>query len=90
MLCTSVCAHSIRKYESNKKGSQSVKTNNIIKLEQHTKLLYRQRVAHCGVVKTRLSLSERTFDCKTCHLTIDRTLNAAINLTGKQTVCCRV
>ncbi|MGL6058899.1 MAG: zinc ribbon domain-containing protein [Culicoidibacterales bacterium] len=85
-----MCEHSIYKYESNKKGSQSVKTNNIIKLEQHTKLLDRQRVAHCGVIKTRLSLSERTFDCKTCHLTIDRALNAAINLTGKQPFHCRV
>jgi putative transposase len=34
----------------------------------------------CRTVKTKLSLSERTFQCETCGLTIDRDLNAARNL----------
>ncbi|MGL4971803.1 MAG: zinc ribbon domain-containing protein, partial [Culicoidibacterales bacterium] len=40
--------------------------------------------SHCGAVKSRLSLSERTFDCEACHITIDRDLNAAINLSNYQ------
>ncbi len=151
-----------RKYENNKKGSQFVKTNNIMKLEQQIKLLHRRlknirmnhlhqttnqmvktkpsqvvmetlniqgmmknkhlakaiqkqglyelkrqlmykcqkygivfieadmwfpsskQCSHCGAVKTQLSLSERTFDCEACHFTIDRDLNAAINLSNYQ------
>ncbi len=151
-----------RKYENNKKGSQFVKTKNILKLEQQMKLLHRRlkhirmnhlhqvtnqmvktkpsqvvmetlniqgmmknkhlakaiqkqglyelkrqlmykcqkygiafiaadmwfpsskKCSHCGAVKTRLSLSERTFDCEACHFTIDRDLNAAINLSNYQ------
>ncbi|MFG1880503.1 IS607 family element RNA-guided endonuclease TnpB [Micromonospora sp. NPDC049102] len=34
----------------------------------------------CGAVKTKLALSERTYDCTTCGLTLDRDLNAARNL----------
>ena len=34
----------------------------------------------CGRVKAKLSLSERTYRCKGCGLTIDRDLNAAINI----------
>ena len=34
----------------------------------------------CGAVKAKLSLSERVFHCDTCGLSIDRDLNAAINL----------
>ena len=34
----------------------------------------------CGAVKAKLSLSERVFHCDTCDLSIDRDLNAAINL----------
>ena len=36
--------------------------------------------SHCGVVKAKLSLSERTFNCDACGLSIDRDLNAAINI----------
>ena len=36
--------------------------------------------SNCGVVKAKLSLSERTFNCDACGLTIDRDLNAAINI----------
>ena len=34
----------------------------------------------CGVVKAKLRLAERTYECDSCGLTIDRDLNAAINL----------
>lgn len=34
----------------------------------------------CGVVKTKLSLSERSYSCDDCGLFIDRDLNAALNI----------
>ena len=34
----------------------------------------------CGSVKAKLSLSERTYKCDSCGLTMDRDLNAAINI----------
>ena len=34
----------------------------------------------CGGVKAKLSLSERTYTCDNCGLTMDRDLNAAINI----------
>ena len=36
--------------------------------------------SNCGVVKAKLSLSERTFNCDACGLSIDRDVNAAINI----------
>jgi putative transposase len=36
--------------------------------------------SNCGTVKAKLSLSERTFNCDACGLSIDRDLNAAINI----------
>ena len=36
--------------------------------------------SNCGSVKTKLSLNERTYKCEHCGLTIDRDLNAAINI----------
>ena len=36
--------------------------------------------SNCGVVKAKLSLSERVFNCNACGLSIDRDLNAAINI----------
>ncbi len=36
--------------------------------------------SNCGTKKETLTLSERLFDCGHCGLTIDRDLNAAINL----------
>jgi putative transposase len=36
--------------------------------------------SRCGVVKAKLHLSERTYQCDSCSLTIDRDLNAAVNL----------
>ena len=39
-----------------------------------------KKCSSCGVIKEDLSLSERTYDCPSCNLNIDRDLNAAINL----------
>lgn len=36
--------------------------------------------SNCGSVKAKLSLNERTYCCHACGLTIDRDLNAAINI----------
>jgi putative transposase len=36
--------------------------------------------SRCGVVKTKLRLSERTYTCTECGLVIDRDTNAALNL----------
>ena len=36
--------------------------------------------SNCGVVKAKLSLSERTFNCDACGLSIGRDVNAAINI----------
>lgn len=34
----------------------------------------------CGALKTKLRLSERSYHCETCGITLDRDLNAARNL----------
>ena len=36
--------------------------------------------SNCGTVKAKLPLSERTFNCDMCGLSIDRDLNAAVNI----------
>ena len=36
--------------------------------------------SNCGTVKAKLSLSERVFNCDSCGLSMDRDLNAAINI----------
>ena len=36
--------------------------------------------SNCGVVKAKLSLSERTFNCDACGASMDRDLNAATNI----------
>ena len=36
--------------------------------------------SHCGSIKSELSLSQRTYVCDECGYTIDRDLNASINL----------
>ena len=36
--------------------------------------------SNCGMVKAKLSLSERVYHCEECGLSIDRDLNAAINI----------
>ena len=34
----------------------------------------------CGAVKAKLSLDERTYECNTCGVSVDRDVNAATNL----------
>lgn len=36
--------------------------------------------SECGAKDTELTLSDRVYNCKNCHLTIDRDLNASINI----------
>ena len=36
--------------------------------------------SNCGTVKAKLPLSERTFNCDACSLSIDRDVNASINI----------
>ena len=36
--------------------------------------------SNCGTVKAKLSLGERTFNCDACGTSMDRDLNAAINI----------
>ena len=36
--------------------------------------------SNCGTIKRNLKLSDRTFTCESCNFSIDRDLNAAINL----------
>ena len=44
----------------------------------------------CGNKKDNLSLSDRTYHCDECGLTIDRDLNAAINLCNLKKKYCTV
>ena len=39
-----------------------------------------KQCSNCGSVKAKLSLNERTYHCEKCGLTLDRDLNAAINI----------
>jgi len=39
-----------------------------------------KRCSRCKAVRARLELSERTYECPSCGLEIDRDLNAALNL----------
>ena len=41
----------------------------------------------CGAVKTKLSLSQRSYECEACGLVIDRDLNAAINIMNVAQSC---
>jgi putative transposase len=43
----------------------------------------------CGAVKTKLSLSERSYNCDKCGLIINRDLNAAINIKNTVAQSCR-
>ena len=36
--------------------------------------------SNCGTVKVKLSLSERVFNCDACGASVDRDVNAAINI----------
>ena len=39
--------------------------------------------SNCGNIKENLALSDRSYHCDFCHMTIDRDLNAALNLRSK-------
>ena len=39
-----------------------------------------KRCSNCGFVKTSLELSERTYKCEACGVSLDRDLNASLNL----------
>ena len=39
-----------------------------------------KRCSNCGMVKDKLSLSDRAYECEYCGLIMDRDLNAAINI----------
>jgi putative transposase len=41
----------------------------------------------CGAVKTKLPLSERSYNCSSCGLVIDRDLNAALNIMNVAQSC---
>lgn len=41
----------------------------------------------CGVVKIKLSLNERTFECLNCGLVVNRDLNAALNIKAVAQSC---
>ncbi|MEU6207947.1 zinc ribbon domain-containing protein [Micromonospora musae] len=45
------------------------------------------RCSGCGAVSTKLALSERTYTCTTCGLTLNRDLNAAYNLAALAANC---
>ena len=42
--------------------------------------------SHCGNIKKDLQLSDRTYTCEACGLSINRDLNAALNLMKSGTV----
>jgi len=42
--------------------------------------------SECGHVKTKLSLSERTYVCEECDCVIDRDYNASVNLSRYELV----
>ena len=39
-----------------------------------------KKCSHCGHIKSDLKLSDRTYNCDVCGLSIDRDYNAALNL----------
>jgi putative transposase len=43
--------------------------------------------SQCGAVKKDLSLKDRTYECLHCGMSLDRDLNAAINLSRVGTCC---
>lgn len=42
-----------------------------------------KKCSNCGLVKAKLNLSKRIFNCSSCGLIIDRDLNAAININNE-------
>lgn len=56
----------------------SYKANTVIKVDRY--FPSSKRCSTCGNVKASLSLSDRTYHCDSCHTTIDRDLNASLNI----------
>ena len=56
----------------------SYKANTVIKVDRYYPSS--KRCSTCGNVKASLSLSDRTYHCEKCGSTIDRDLNASLNL----------
>ena len=54
------------------------KCNNYIKVDRF--FPSSKTCSHCGNIQADLSLSDRTYQCRVCGTTIDRDLNAALNL----------
>lgn len=42
--------------------------------------------SNCGTIKKDLKLSDRIYHCESCGYTIDRDMNAAINLANYNTI----
>ncbi len=57
------------------------KCNNYVKVDRY--FPSSKTCSNCGNVKENLSLSDRSYHCDSCHITIDRDLNASINLRNK-------
>ena len=57
------------------------KCNNHIKVDRY--FPSSKTCSNCGNVKETLSISDRSYHCDSCHITIDRDLNASINLRNK-------
>ena len=57
------------------------KCNNHIKVDRYYPSS--KTCSNCGNVKENLTLSDRSYHCDSCHTTIDRDLNAALNLRNK-------
>lgn len=81
---------------SMRKGAKSVRrgVQNTAMSEIHRQLMYKcnnyvkvdryypssKTCSHCGNIKADLSLSDRTYHCHSCGSTIDRDMNAALNI----------
>lgn len=82
--------------EGMKKGVKSIRkgVQNTCMGEIHRQLTYKcnnyvvvdrffpssKTCSHCGSINDALTLSDRTYQCRVCGFTIDRDLNAALNL----------
>lgn len=71
--------YSILEYKCNWKGINFVKINRFYPSSK--------TCSGCGHKKEQLLLSERTYNCVSCGLSIDRDLNAAINIRNSGVVC---
>lgn len=67
-------------YEFRRQMKYKCEFNGIEFVEVDTWYPSSKTCSECGHVKTRLSLSERTYICEECNCVIDRDYNASINL----------